>query len=317
MGPRDVGRLLRLSLAPSAAADALAGVVWAHGGRFPLDGRFAWLVVASLGVYHGALALNDWNDREHDARTRPSRPLSTRAIAPGFALALAAVALVGGVLAAWHVSPRAGAWMSGVAALAVAYDLVGRGPWLGPLLLAACRAGNLGCATFAVATLVPGRVAAFAPIVVYGAYVFLVSRLGRMEDGEDAAPLGERPARLVRAIARVPLVLVFVLALPTFANPPGASGPIEPARVVALVGALGLATIASFGLARLASEPAPWTRTRVEASVGACLRRLLLLTAIVALASATGTALDAWIVTGVILCGYPLAHALRRAFPPS
>lgn len=317
MKATDVGRLLRLSLAPSAAADALAGLVWAHHGRFPTEARWSWLVVASLGVYHGALALNDWNDREHDARTRPGRPVPAGAIAPRAALATACVALAVGIAAAWYVGPRAGAWMTGVAVLAVAYDLVGRGPWIGPVLLGACRAGNLSCATFAVVGFARGSLEAFLPAVLYGLYVFLVSRLGRMEDGEDAQPLGARPGQLLRGIAVVPALLAVLLAWPVVAGGAHARLDGDPARLAGLGLGLLLVAFTVRGLLRLDAVDTPWTRARVEGAVGACLRRLLVLTALVALASATSEHLDAWIVAAVILAGYPLAHALRRAFPPS
>ncbi len=69
------GRLLRLSLAPSAAADALAGITIGAWGAFPLDARVLLSAAGSLCVFHGGMALNDWADREGDARTRPDRPI--------------------------------------------------------------------------------------------------------------------------------------------------------------------------------------------------------------------------------------------------
>src|SRR5690606_29795536 len=74
------GRLIRVSLFPTAVADVLAGLLVGGGGAFPGVGATSALVGASLLVYHGGLALNDWADREHDARTRPDRPLPSRAI---------------------------------------------------------------------------------------------------------------------------------------------------------------------------------------------------------------------------------------------
>src|SRR5690606_32880247 len=127
-------------------------------------------------------------DREHDARTRPDRPLPSRAI-PARAVPWA-VALGFGIavlLATW-VTPVAGLWTAVMAATAALYDLRGRGPVLGPSLLAVCRALNLGLGLFVGFVLVRGD-AFFEPLawalpVLYGAYVFTVSRLGRLEDGE-------------------------------------------------------------------------------------------------------------------------------------
>ena len=70
------GKLLRVSLAPTAVGDVLAGSVLATGGlRAP--GAVLTLVAASLCVYHGGMALNDWADRVEDAefgRERAARP---------------------------------------------------------------------------------------------------------------------------------------------------------------------------------------------------------------------------------------------------
>ncbi|MBL8857586.1 MAG: UbiA family prenyltransferase [Planctomycetes bacterium] len=299
---RAYGRLMRLSLAPSAVADVVAGLVFASNGAWPLDARAWWLVPASLGVYHGALVLNDWNDRDHDARTRPQRPLVSGAVAPRAALLLGLVLVVSGVAAASLAAPSSGVWMGAVALLALAYDWAGRGPWVGPLLLGTCRALNLGAGVFFVAVSA-GRLdlGAFAPCLAYGAYVFSVSRLGRMEDAEDSAPLGSRPRTLLIVIAA--LLFAPLCVPPVFA--------VE--RVAALVVALWAAS----GLLRAAVGTKPWTRPLVESAMGACLRRLLAFAAIVTLLRASQTEWAAWIAAAVIGSGYALSHALRRVFPPS
>ncbi|MEO0649527.1 MAG: UbiA family prenyltransferase, partial [Planctomycetota bacterium] len=86
------GQVLRLSLAPSAAADAAAGVLLGAGG-WPLSGLSALPMVASLAVYHGGMGLNDWADREQDARARPGRPIPSGRVSATTVL-VAAVALL-------------------------------------------------------------------------------------------------------------------------------------------------------------------------------------------------------------------------------
>ena len=82
---RALGQLLRLSLAPSAAADVAAGLVLGGRGHVPA-GAAPWLLLGgSLSIYTGALALNDWADRERDRAERPERPLPSGAISPGAA----------------------------------------------------------------------------------------------------------------------------------------------------------------------------------------------------------------------------------------
>src|SRR6185295_14130142 len=73
-----------------------------------------------------------------------------------------------------------------VAACAAFYDLFGRGAWLGPLLLGLCRAGNLGLGLAYASTLGAWRPALSCAPLAYGLYVFLVSRLARLEDVEPA-----------------------------------------------------------------------------------------------------------------------------------
>src|SRR6185369_8346912 len=162
---RAWGRLLRLSLAPTAAADIVAGVALGGGAW---SSRSALLVLASLCVYHGGMALNDWADREEDARVRPDRPIPSGRIRPGVALAVALALLAAGPCLAAAASPLSGAILAAVSLAAAAYDLRGRGPVRGPLLLGICRAGNLAAGI----AFAGGR--GFLPAGLYGAYVFFV-----------------------------------------------------------------------------------------------------------------------------------------------
>ncbi|MCP3915803.1 MAG: UbiA family prenyltransferase [bacterium] len=308
-----VGRLLRISLFPSAVADVSAGIVLGSGGAWLAGADGALLILASLGVYHGGMALNDWADRESDARTRPERPIPSGAVPAGAALALALGLLAGGVLAALAVTPRAGAWMAGVATCAALYDLAGRGAWRGPLLLGACRAGNfaLGLLTPAwiAGAALPESEALLAVPLLYGTYVFAISRLGRLEDDEDPRPLGRRPQRALAsatfALAAVPLVALFA----------GAQG-----RWLGAGAAAAVAWAGAFGLAQLALR-SEWERAEVGRAMGAALRRLLVFTAaatLLALGGADGT----WqwlplVAAAAILAGYPISFWLRRVFPPS
>jgi len=307
------GRLLRLSLAPSAAADVAAGATLAAGGVLPSGGA-PWLVMlASLSVYTGSLALNDWADREHDARTRPDRPIPSGAVRPRAALALSAALQVGAVALAFGAGTGPGLFVLAIACLATTYNLAGRGAWTGPLLLGACRAANL---TAGMAVALPGSPprGALAVAALYGLYVFLASRLGRMEDAEDGAPIGPRATRLVLSCAAVFALLPLLPRLGLEGLPRQVG--VLPATVVATVSAAGLVL---HGL-RLASP----TRADVERTMGVLLRRLLVFTATVALMATpfhrpqgADAWHDGWFVALAILAGYPVSFALRRAFPPS
>lgn len=303
---RALGRLLRLSLAPSAMADVAAGCVLGSGGAWPTGHRGLLLVLASLGIYHGAMALNDWADREGDARTRPDRPVPSGAVPASVAAALGAGLVLAGLAAAFAVQRSVGVWMSGVAILAVGYDLFGRGAWLGPVLLGACRFGNLGVG-LAFAPGWAGRepdVRWLAPALAYGGYVFFISRLGRLEDDEDEGVLGARPAAYLRAAS---LCLLALPACGWLLPRPAGLGPLASAAV-AWAGAAALVRSAWGGL--------DWTRAEVGRHMGMSLRRLLVFTAATSLLGAAwGTA--PWIVAAAILAGYPLSFALRKVFPPT
>jgi len=301
-----IGRLLRLSLLPTAVADIVCGLLIGTRGEWP-GGSLPWIAIAgSLGIYHGAMALNDWADRDHDRATRPDRPLVSGQVAPAVGLSLGAGLIFAGVAAYWSLDLRAGIWMTVVAALAALYDLAGRGPWSGPLLLGLCRFGNMGIGMLLPIFVLDKQVLApellLLPALAYGAYVFFVSRLGRLEDAEDGQPLGTRPRRPLRA-ALTCLLLVPFLRLDRGLN-------------LGVLASFVVAWSAALGLARLAWSSTEWTHQRVEQAMGCALRRLLMFALACMLLMASDSP-DVWIAGAFVLAGYPLAVALRRVFPPS
>jgi 4-hydroxybenzoate polyprenyltransferase len=303
---RALGRLLRLSLAPSAAADVAAGLVFAGRGAFP-TGAGPWLLMASsLAVYTGALALNDWADRERDARERPARPIPSGGISARAALGIALGAMALGVALGFAAGPSSGLWMGALAVLAASYDLAGRGPFIGPALLGLCRAGNLGAGLCWSSGGAPLPAGFWLVAGIYGAYVFVASRLGRMEDREETIdPTRVRRLLLVALLAFPLLAAVLLLPLPGL---PGPGVPIEAP----------LALAAAWGLVAAARQ-STWSPAHVERAMGLVLRRLLAFDAVLALSSARFSAAgwDGVAVSAAILAGYPLAHRLRRVFPPS
>ena len=75
-----------------------------------------------------------------------------------------------------------------------------------------------------------------------------------------------------------------------------------------------LALAGALGLWKLLVREEPWRPPDVLRAMGMGLRRLLIATAALALASRADQAV---LVTGLILCGYGYSFALRRVFPPS
>lgn len=312
------GQLLRIALFPSAIADVLVGLSLAHVGGVPLNPAVWLLVPASLGVYHGAMALNDWADRSADALERPERPIPSGAIPAGVALGIALLLMLGGVMWAAAAGPRAGAWMASVAILAALYDLAGRGALRGPLLLGLCRAGNLG-AGLVSPWLVGGDsrlsvVLVGALMCVYGLHVASLSSLGRLEDGEDDEPLGSRPTRFLTAAGLTSSLLGLVCSILWLVAPahgiPGTRDPLTTIGAIALALWNGRVLL---GAAREMSAKG-WSRSLVGAATGLCLRRLPLATASVAVIVAH----EGWVGFGAFLfclAGGYVSKALRKRFP--
>jgi 4-hydroxybenzoate polyprenyltransferase len=306
------GRLLRLSLAPSAAADIAAGVVLASG-EWPRSWRPWLLMLASLCVYHGGMAMNDWADRDEDARSRPGRPIPSGAIGARVALVLAIALLLAGPVLAFFVAPRCALALGSVSLLAALYDLAARGPLLGPLLLAACRAGNLSTGLFLNIELSEFLGSRLVHVVaLYGLYVYCVSRLARLEDAPDAIRVVGHP-RLVLGSAGLLLALVGLPHLLLLWR--GADwrhyGSVE--RTSACVAA-AIAVAGALGLVARSLRGGALSQRDVMAAVGMALRRLIVATA--AIAAQAGSSDGLW-VAAAILCGFPVSFVLRRVFPPT
>ena len=305
-----LGRLLRLSLAPSALADVAAGIVFANQGHWPAGPGPFYLMASSACVYHGAMAVNDWHDRKHDARTRPSRPIPSGEIQADTALAIGVSLLVIGPLLALLQSKEAASWSFSLGALALIYDLGGRGSWVGPSLLALCRAGNLGlglCFASGAFALPMPYSSALLPLLLYALFVLQVSQLGRLEDGE-AVDLSRRMPKLLMLSAAV--LLTAVPLLPAF-------GAAEHTSLGGRLVALAIAWPASFTLAYAALKESEWTRNKIERAMGMCLRRFLMFSAALAALSWSPPVFDALIVACLILAGYAVSARLRKVFPPS
>ncbi|MEM9382091.1 MAG: UbiA family prenyltransferase [Planctomycetota bacterium] len=312
------GRLLRIARAPTARSDVFVGIAIGHASQWPPD-ILPWLLIpASLGVYHGAMALNDWADRADDARTRPERPIPSGAIPAGLALGTAALLMLGGLFWAFAAGPRAGLWMGVVALLAVTYDVAGRGPWRGPLLLGLCRAGNLGAGLMSpwlVGATDEAPLGLLALAAAYGLHVVFIGRLGRLEDDEDEGALGRRPSAALRGAAlttlAIPIAAAASLGFDRIAagtdSAPAAAGQLASAAIAAWH-ATGLFRALAHG------EQDGWTRGGVGAATGLCLRRLPLLPASIA---ASGVFLGpvATVALVVALGGARVSAALRRLFP--
>lgn len=153
----DVLELVRAPAALTVIGDTIAGG-HAGGRRF---GRRQWLLpVASVFLYSGGMALNDYADRALDAVERPERPIPSGRVSPRRALGIATACLgVGLGLAASGGGRRAFAVAVPLVGAIVAYNTVFKDTAVGPVGMAACRgldvmmgAGGAGVAAPAAAT---------------------------------------------------------------------------------------------------------------------------------------------------------------------
>lgn len=152
---RSYLELLRPANVVTAVADVLAG--FAVAGTSRIDG-LPWLMAAAACLYAGGIVLNDYFDRDLDARERPERPIPSGRVRADRAAALGVGLLVGGVAAASAVSATAAGVAGVLAAAVVLYDSwTKRRAFVGPLNMGLCRGLNLLLGMAAVPAALAGR----------------------------------------------------------------------------------------------------------------------------------------------------------------
>lgn len=277
MRPGRLRALLELVRAPAALSvpgDLLAGA--AAAGRPVKPG----LVAGSICLYWAGMALNDYADREVDARERPERPIPSGRVSPGTALGVS-VGLTGAGLALAAVSGgrRAVAVAGPLAAAVWAYDLRLKSTAAGPVSMAACRALNV---------LLGGRSARALPsALLVGAHTAAVTTLSRREVE------GTGPAVPVATLAATTAIAVTAAT-----------------RGRAVTGALAASYLGSFGRAQVQAvkDGSPPT---VRKAVGAGIMALIPLQG--ALIAGSGDLAGAL----AVIAGHPLARRLARKISPT
>ncbi|BCJ73879.1 transferase [Catellatospora sp. IY07-71] len=133
---RDLAQLVRAPAALSVPGDAVAGAVAAGS----LSARTAGVAAASVCLYWGGMAANDWADRELDAKERPERPIPSGRISPNTALAVAGgLTAAGLVLAGASGGRRTLATAALLAGAIWTYDVKWKNSPAGPAGMALCR----------------------------------------------------------------------------------------------------------------------------------------------------------------------------------
>jgi 4-hydroxybenzoate polyprenyltransferase len=136
--PSTLLRLGRISNIPTVWTNVLAGSVIAGGDRNP--GRIVLIMLAMTALYVGGMYLNDFFDREIDARDRPGRPIHAGEIRAGTVSSIGFSLLATGVALMIPFGFAAAIWGALLAAAIVLYDVWHKGNVLSPIIMGTCRA---------------------------------------------------------------------------------------------------------------------------------------------------------------------------------
>ncbi|MGI5214463.1 SCO3242 family prenyltransferase [Plantactinospora sp. CA-290183] len=294
----DLVQLVRAPAALSVPGDVVAGAAAAGA----LDRRVPGLAGASVLLYWGGMAANDWADRELDARERPERPIPSGRISPGLALGVSAGLTAAGVaLAGLTGGRRALAAAVPLAGAIWAYDLVAKNTAAGPAVMAACRGLDvlLGASQGRPSRAVPAA-------LTVAAHTYTVTALSRREVSGASRAL---PAATLAGTAAVAAAAVAGRTGRDLAAGAAPSSRVPGWRALvpaALAGWYGL----QYGTAqaRVAADP---RAARVRAAVGAGITGLPALQG--ALVARAGAA-----VLGVaVAAAAPLGRRLARKVSPT
>jgi 4-hydroxybenzoate polyprenyltransferase len=131
-------RLGRISNIPTVWTNVLAGSVIVGGDQNP--GRIALIMLAMTAFYVGGMYLNDFFDREIDARDRPGRPIHAGEIRAGTVSSIGFGLLATGIALMSSFGLAAAVWGALLAAVIVLYDVWHKGNVLSPIVMGTCRA---------------------------------------------------------------------------------------------------------------------------------------------------------------------------------
>ena len=131
-------RLGRISNIPTVWTNVLAGSVIAGGDRDP--GRIAVIMLAMTAFYVGGMYLNDFFDREIDARDRPGRPIHAGEIRAGTVSSIGFGLLATGIALMIPFGLAATGLGVLLAAVILLYDVWHKGNVLSPIVMGTCRA---------------------------------------------------------------------------------------------------------------------------------------------------------------------------------
>jgi 4-hydroxybenzoate polyprenyltransferase len=218
-------QLFRLPNVFTAMADILLGFLLTHRALEPWY-VFALLLAASACLYTAGMVLNDYFDREQDARERPFRPIPSGRVSERTAQRLGFGLLAAGAILGWLAGVAAGSFWPGIVATLLAgavyvYDGVLKPTPAAPVVMGLCRTLNVLLGMSASADAWTG--AHYAAAIGIGVYIVGVTTFARSEARESGR------VQLALGLAILLAGLGIVASLPRWAtggewpaiNPPG------------------------------------------------------------------------------------------------
>ena len=258
----DVLELVRAPAALTVLGDTIAG---GHAGGARFTGRQWLLPLASVFLYSGGMALNDYADRQLDAVERPERPIPSGRVSARRALGIATAFMAVGVgLAAAGGGRRSLRVAAPLVGAIVLYNTVAKDTAAGPVSMAACRGLDVLMGGGGARTALP----AASTVALHTAGVTATSR-GEVHGGSV------RTARAGLAITGVTALAAVATAAtgrpPTTSSATGAGRAHRIVSVLASVAAAAayLATTLPSQLKTVDRPSAANVRTATRAGIGA------------------------------------------------
>jgi 4-hydroxybenzoate polyprenyltransferase len=131
-------RLGRVSNLPTVWTNVIAAATIADAGAPIADVAIAGLSMTAF--YVGGMYLNDFFDREIDARERPGRPIHAGDIGAGTVSVIGFALIAAGLALLLPFGPSAAIWGLMLAAAIVLYDAWHKGNIFAPVIMGSCRA---------------------------------------------------------------------------------------------------------------------------------------------------------------------------------
>ncbi|GAA3587170.1 UbiA family prenyltransferase [Nonomuraea rosea] len=281
MNIKDLAELVRAPAALTVPGDTLAG---GASGLAP--------AAASICLYWAGMALNDYADRDLDAKERPERPIPSGRVRPWQALALASGLTAAGLaLAARRRRLRIALPL---AATIWAYDLKLKDTPAGPAAMAAARGLDV---------LLGGRPRAGLAAAAIAAHTYGVTALSRGEVN------GGTRAQAITSITATAVAAALAASVPQGSPCEGGSRENPSVRTAARLAFVGAYVwLVGRAQAKAAMRPDPAT---VREAVGASILGILPLQA--ALTAERGTP----VTVAMLAASHPLARRLARRVSPT